>query len=345
MSHNINRYDLQEGIEQAWHGLTTVRDRIELDTCWLSKWDVGRTPLFAYAPGSERSRTEFDLLVCDDIDHFIGKPIGKSYGVITNQSFLVLIRTSLTGMGHKIWSVGSVRNRGRVFVTIKLDQDHVRKCAKREFQDYITFGNSHDQSSELFTANISICTVCDNTYSMNLSIVRGQVENDDGEMEDDSVDCRLRHSKNAVSRLPAIADMIDKAIGVRAEFYKALESFAMVKCDESKAERLFTGFEASDDAKAVSTTTRNRVGELVSLFKRGKGNRGETLADVFQATTDYYTHSHTRKDLWKQFEASEYGSGASAKRQMFDTLRNGDRLERTVKRGETLLKASIESFV
>jgi hypothetical protein len=343
MSHNINRYDLQEGVEQAWHGLTTVRDRMDLGTCWLSKWDVKRTPL--YTNGANPTKTQWDWLRCNDIDHFIGKPIGASYGVITNEAFLALVRASLAGTGHKIWSVGSVRNRGRVFITVKLDQDHVRKVAKREFQDYITFGNSHDQSSELFVVNTNVCTVCDNTYSINLSIVRGQVENGDGDMEDDSVDCRLRHSKHAVSRLPAIADMIDKAIGVRAEFYKALESFASVPCDEHKAQALFTGFEASDDAKAVATMTRNRVGELVSLFKHGEGNRGENMADVFQATTDYYTHSHTRKDLWKQFESSEYGSGAAAKRDMFATLSSEARLERTVKRGEMLIKNSTEFFV
>jgi len=341
MAHNINQYDLQEGIAQAWHGLTKVRPVITLNDCWLAQWDVVRTPLQVV----DGKTIPFDLLYCNDVDRFIGKPIGPSYGVIDNKAFLRMIREATAGAPHKIQSVGSVRNRGRVFVTLKLDQDHIRKCAKREFQDYITFGNSHDQSSELFVVNTNICTVCDNTFSMNLSIVRGQVENDDGDMEDDSVDCRLRHSKHAVTRLPDIAKMIDKAIGVRAEFYKALESFAAVKCDEKKAERIFIGFEASDDAKAVSTTTHNRVGELVTLFKRGKGNRGENMSDVFQATTDYYTHSHTRKSLQKQFESSEYGSGASAKRQMFDTLSDDNRLEKTIKRGEMLLKNSTEAFV
>jgi hypothetical protein len=137
--------------------------------------------------------------------------------------------------------------------------------------------------------------------------------------------------------------MIDRVIGVRAEFYKALDGLVSVKCDQQKAERLFSGFEASDEATSVSTLTRNRVGELVQLFKRGKGNRGENMVDVFQATTDYYTHSHTRGDLQKQFESSEYGSGVVAKRQMFDILTDESKLEKTIKRGERLM-ANVEEF-
>src|SRR5947207_968653 len=176
--------DMQEGLTMAWHGLTKVRPHLSLDSCWLAQWDIERVPM--YVGGVEANvvnqkslvgvkQTAFDMLRCTDNGHLIGKPIGKSYGEITNRQFLDMIRSAIGGTAHKITSVGSLRNRGRVFVTIKLDQDTLTKIGKRSFQDYLTAGTSHDQSCELFWMNSSVCTVCDNTFSWNLAIVRQAV--------------------------------------------------------------------------------------------------------------------------------------------------------------------------
>ncbi len=347
MSHNILNLDRQEGVEQAWHGLTTIVPRIALRSCWLTKWDVERIPLYVVndKQGIEGafSQTGFDMLRCTDNNHLIGKPIGPSYGVITNTQFLDMVESAIGGTAHKIVSAGSLRNRGRIFVTIKLDQDHVRKVAKREFKDFLTAGSSHDQSSELFWMNSSICTVCDNTYSMNLASVRREVALD--EQDEDTTNVRLRHSKHAVARLPDIAKVIDRAIGVRAEFYETLETIAAKPCDESKATRLFTGFEASPQAESVAQLTRRRVQDLVYLFKKGRGNQGSSLLDVFQAGTDYYTHAHTQTlDMQRQWESSEYGLGAKRKQNLLTMLGDEDKRYLCEQRGAELIEAGQAEF-
>ena len=46
MSHKIGEFDRQEGIKQAWHGLTHVRETIAVDDNWLTKWDVSKQTMF-----------------------------------------------------------------------------------------------------------------------------------------------------------------------------------------------------------------------------------------------------------------------------------------------------------
>lgn len=348
MSHNITSNDRQEGLVQAWHGLTVVRKDLSLDRNWLAEWDVKRMPLFIYNGNpkpvlgeyEEPTKTPWDQLVCtDDPSLLVGKPIGSSYGEITNAEFLDMIREAIGGTGHVVQSVGSVRSRGRVFVTVKLDQDTLRKISSRTFQDYLTFGNSHDLSSELFVVNTSICTVCDNTFSMNLSTVRGQVEGTTGAVEN-GTDVRLRHSKHARIHLPAIAKVLDKAIGIRGEFYHAFEQLDNQATTTKTAERILTAVEASQEAEDITNATARRVADQLYLFRNGRGNQGKTLADLFSATTDYYTHLDIG-DMQRTYESSEYGTGASRKRRMFDTLTNPERLEKAESRGAKLLETVV----
>ena len=45
MSHNLTERDQQIGLKQAWHGLTTVVDAINVKDNYLTQWDVERKPL------------------------------------------------------------------------------------------------------------------------------------------------------------------------------------------------------------------------------------------------------------------------------------------------------------
>ncbi len=338
MSANIFKLDLQEGLEQAWHGLTKVREKITLDDCCLAKWDVKRVPLVIYTNGGMVEGlvepTNYDILRCTDCEHLVGKPIGQSYGVITNAQFLDMCREAVGRTAHKIKSVGSLRNRGRIFVTFQLDQDTLVKIGKRTFQDYLTAGSSHDQSCELFWANTGTCTVCDNTFTMNLASVRQSVEADES---DENGNARLRHSKNAVAKLPGISDIINRAVGLRAEFYAALRTLEKSITTAKRAERIFAAFEASKDAEELATITKRRVNDLMLLFFSGRGNAGSNLLDVFSAITDYYTHSNTGADNQRQWESSEYGVGAARKRMAFKLLTDGAMLQAAEVRGEKLL--------
>lgn len=350
MAHKIEQYDRQMGISQAWHGLTVVVPEITLENNWLTQWEiVPRELFFAGEIVKEKSgavtrsvikqeKAGFSLLGVSDVP---GLLVGQAYNPetfkpIDNKAFLELVRASIAGTEHKIVSVGSVRNRGRVFLSIELNGMAKFKAAGRDFSAFLNFGNGHDKSSVLWVNTSNTCVVCDNTFGFNLV----QVENK--ATSGDDIAIRQRHTKNASLKLPEIAKLIDKAVGVQGEFQVEFEKLAQVAINEPVAKNLFAGFigrNVQDVTDGLSTRSKNTVSRLVELHKDTKqGNRGENLADAFSAITDFYTHeSSGGENKLRQVVSSEYGSGMTAKAVFWNVVRNGDKREEMVKRGESLL--------
>ena len=356
MAHRLFKHDKHQATKQAWHGLSEIRPEITLQDNWLRDWDLVSTPLF-FADGSPALSVEADkdtqakqwtISRCNDKPALqIGAPYNPgSFRPITNAEFLSLVEASIAGTDHKIVSVGSVRNRGRVFLSIELQGMDKFKAGGREFSAFLNYGNGHDKSSVLWINTSNVCTVCDNTFSMNLFEVENKRQDSQLESKDD-LKIRVRHTKNAALRFPEIAKIIDKAIGVQAEFALAMEAADKLQISEDKARQIFAGFVAPVGAESLSTRAENTVSRLVELFKSGNGNSGRNVGDLFHAATDYYTHeSAGGEDRAKQFLSSEFGSGSTRKLEFYNLVRDdkqrtaGEKLEATAKRGEALLMAN-----
>lgn len=343
MAHRIYQHDKQQGTTMGWHGLTEVQEHITFEDNWLAKWDVA--PAVLQKRGQD---TKWRVLECPDVPEL---EIGATYNSetfkpITNAEFLSLVRDSVAGTGHKIVSVGSVRNRGRVFLSIELVGREKFQAAGREFSAYLNFGNGHDKSSVLWVNTSNICTVCDNTFSFNLFAVENA-------RKDAQVDIaiRQRHTPKASLRFPAIAGLIDKAVGVQAEFAAAMNGLSQEPVAEDLARQLFAGHIGRDIVPALvkgGLTARgfDKVNRLTELFKTGKGNRGRDMADVVSAVSDYYTHESVRGgDKARQFASSEYESGAALKREFYSLMTASPAAAKnrgTVRQhGEALLDATV----
>jgi hypothetical protein len=345
MAHRIYKHDKQQGTQQGWHGLTEVKEKITFEDNWLAQWDVVPAVLTkrADARGTMFVDTKWRVLECPDVP---GLEVGAAYNSetfrpITNVEFLELVKASIAGTSHKIVSVGSVRNRGRVFLSIELAGREKFQAAGREFSAFLNFGNGHDKSSVLWVNTSNICTVCDNTFSFNLFAV----ENARKDAQAD-IAIRQRHTVNAALRFPAIAGLIDKAVGVQAEFAAAMDNLAKETVTTDTARELFAGHIGRDIVPAavkdgLSTRGYEKVNRLMELFQNGKGNRGRDMADVVSAVSDYYTHESVRGgDKARQFASSEYESGATLKR-TFYTQMTAPARESVRQHGEALLVATV----
>jgi hypothetical protein len=151
------------------------------------------------------------------------------------------------------------------------------------------------------------------------------------------VAARVKHTIHCELRFPSLVKLIDKAVGVQAEFAKAFAEFAERKANRELAQITYAGFVTPRDAEKMSTRSRNVTDELVELFEHGRGNRGENFADVFSGLTDYYTNVVGADDQ-KRFTSSEFGGGAQRKREFFELLRDNDALVETQVRGSKLLQ-------
>jgi hypothetical protein len=343
MAHRIFEFDKQQGLSQAWHCLTEIVPALSLESNWLTTWDHQPRPL-NYEDGTPAG---FSILHCSDVPELrIGQPYNpETFKPITNKDFLELVRASISGTPHKIVSVGSVRNRGRVFISLELAGMEKFKAAGRDFGAFLNFGNGHDKSSVLWVNTGNVCTVCDNTFSMNLLTVEGDSPTQQGSVTvDPNVKTSVRHTKNASLKLPALAKLIDQAVGVQAEFALALTGLDSVPVE--KPRELFAGFLSRNTPekeleKGQSTRGENTTSRLVELFHKGKGNLGKSRADAFSAVTDYYTHESSRgEDKFKQILSSEYGAGATAKADFWGMIQNTEHVDYMTERGTALIAAT-----
>jgi hypothetical protein len=343
MAHRILNNDKQEGTFQAWHGLTHIRKDLTIENNWLSEWDISPQPLF-YGNGIESG---FSMLQCtDDEEIHIGYPYNpETFHPISNKEFLDLIMASTGGAGHEVVSVGSVRNRGRTFMSLALKGMEEYEAAGRKFSAYLSFLNGHDKSSVLAVVTSNLCTVCDNCYSSNLF----KVESGQADSKDD-ISVRVRHSKNSKMRFPEIAQLIDSAIGVQAKFKLEMDKMFQEKVSSNTAKSFITGFLQRNKTekeiekavqlkgKSLSTRSEGTIERIENLFLNGKGNNGSNKSDLFSAFTDYYTHeSSGGTDRNKQFVSSEFGAGLAAKQGAYRLMTNDAQFEKTVRFGEKIL--------
>ena len=325
MAHKITELDKQQGREMGWHQLTEINTNLGLDNNWLTDWDIERRRL--QLDGVD---TEYNILVASDDGQVIGKPFADSYRPITNADFLKLIKDSITGIkGIKVESIGSVCNRGRVFVSLSLKDSSSYKIGDRQFNDFLNFGNGHDQSSVLWANNTNVCTVCNNTFSYNL-------QNNNSE-----VDVRVFHRGDVELKVSNMAEIIDAHLGCQALYKAEFERLMRIDITPSNARNLFTGWSLRNDKdKEISTRGLNKVNRMTELFVSGKGNSGKNRADAFSAVTDFYTHESTRSrgaNVGSQFVSSEFGLGRMAKQDFWNVIRSNDRIAALSKVGEKAL--------
>lgn len=341
MSHEIRTQDKQQGRTMAWHKLTDVKPDLTLDNCHLTGWDVQPVEISArFADGTDiplpvgdkwEALVTVENLVGDEKVLFVSTPYNRAtYTPLPNKTFLQIIREALlaASLSMDVESCGSVFNRRRVFVSIPLPGGETFEAGGRSFKGFINFMNSFDMSCPFMVAYSNICIVCNNTFSANMDI-GGLV---------------VQHSKNMAANLTNVPAIVARAIEMQEEFRGAFLALASRQVSLEEAKALIISFLCDRDT--LSTRSMNDAEEMTKLFVKGAGNNGENLADVFSALTDFYSHLSAGKDAQKQFQSSEFGAGANAKRKALAFLsplvEDSGEYKAQVQRGQALLTAYFE---
>lgn len=362
--------DRHEATSQAWHGKSIVKAVILLKDSWLALWDIVKSPLFTLDDNGKPVSTDYCQLVASDNKSIaIGKSVStKTFSPITNASFLAIVSEALNDIaGSVVVSVGSVCNRCRVFVTLQLTQQvKAFEAAGREFKPYLNFLNSHDQSAPFAVVVSFVCTVCNNTFGMNLYLVESDLTGIKAAMKRNELRIKLKHTKNVAERLANVPDVIRAFHGTVAIFKATMEYLGKTAIEKHNVVPLFTGFLNNDmpeglvslimagtkldqtqtELVQISTRRKNQIERLADLHLGGKGNNGATLADAFSAITDYYTHESSggmkedadAKDIARQIETSEYGTGQESKERGLRLLADADAVANAIAFGRRLLE-------
>lgn len=338
MGDEIRTEDTQEGRTMGWHKKTIVNPGLTLDNCHLNRWDVQPVEISArFADGTDIPLPVGDkweaLVTVEDLKGdekvlFVSTPYNRAtYTPLPNKTFLQIIRDALlaASLSMDVESCGSVFNRRRVFVSIPLPGGETFEAGGRSFKGFINFMNSFDMSCPFMVTYSNICIVCNNTFSANMDI-GGLV---------------VQHSKNMAANLTNVPAIVARAIEMQEEFRGAFLALASRQVSLEEAKALLVSFLCDRDT--LSTRSFKDAEEMTLLFLKGAGNNGENLADVFSALTDFYSHLSAGKDAQKQFQSSEFGAGALAKRQALAFLsplvEDSGEFKAQVQRGQALLLA------
>lgn len=324
----ITSRDRQDGIDMAWHRKTNIIEAVKMfltnPMIWINLWDVVKTR-------GTGAFAAWEILTATDDGQPIGEPFQGSYTPITNKQFVEIMENSTAGAGMQLVSCGSIKNRSQVFASFALPEAAFELRKGDVWKPFLNFYNGHGNMQTGIGCNTSIWrSVCENSVRRSLRDVAGSI-----------VNVKLKHTKNLQDRIPNIAEICDAYVGTSAQFAKQMRILDAVKVDKTAAAELVAGFfgkRGANNEPVISPQGKNRTERVVALFDKGAGNRGESLLDVFNGFTDFYTHESRGGDnRMAQYLSSEYGDAADAKEDVLNMLLDDDRRETVAKLGRELI--------
>jgi hypothetical protein len=326
MAHLIQQRDIQAGLEQAWHRLTTVVPEVTRENSM--PWDVVESPIHYKVKqtdsyGIEREvyieDPEFKTLLATDDWLPVGEPFGSSYCPTSINMFWEIIRKGMGDTPYQIISAGTVDNRRKVFASLKVSEGF--KIGDRQFNDYITLLDSFDKSTSLQARYSNVCVVCANTFAANM-----QSGNQIG---------KAKHTQMIELNIQRLVDAIDQFVGTSAYFQSLLLEANQTACSRDEARAWLTGIEGRN-TDSLSNGLKQKTARMVELFDCGRGNEGRSRLDAFSALTDFHSNESTnRKGEDSQYMTSEWGSSSQVK--TLAASRFKDDWSKHVKHGERLL--------
>ena len=123
---------------------------------------------------------------------------------------------------------------------------------------------------------------------------------------------------------------------------KNIEQLANTPISDNNAKLFALGYMNSS-----ATRSQNKAEQIHKLFRKGQGNKGKNLYDLFNGFTEFYTHGdlsvkRDKKALKKfkqdQWRSSEVGASAKVKNRVFNQLLNTSAVENTIAKGKILRK-------
>lgn len=332
--HGITKFDKILGIERFWHGLNEIFEEISVD---LAKKKVGFPirevqPEIEGIPAVEHILQKGDLVERPLIARVCGETglvlsIGKeTYEVLPNSDVLDWAKPLIYEYGFKIASVGTIFARKRFFLTLEAEKGSFETRPGDKTITRLNFLNGHDgmTSTRAFTSGIRV--VCANTWRFALEEHEEHAE----------TSFAGKHTKGLPNNLQAYQARLMQFYSARDTVDAILQDFLSQPMSSNDAEKIIVGFVGN--GKHLSTRARNQSEKVHDLFANGIGNEGNSLLDVFNAFTEFYTH-HASDNRDKMFVSSEFGTYGNKKEEAFKLFQSQEEIEKLHKKGEILLKA------
>lgn len=346
--HNIQNEDTLYSIDETWHRLETRVDQIELDGsnvpdvfCPMVEGKIN--PSFD-GQGIEVTDEMSDemskwKIICADLrrNEKSGKIIPvyipkAGYQIHQNKDlFKSLIQACKEVLGDKfkISTIGTLGGYKSFIVSIGIEgMESFTLGGEDKFNQFFNLVSSHDGSlaSSIMLSVIRI--VCQNTAEFAIE-----------DSENKGTRERIKHTVNSDISSKWVEQNLKIWIDQAKHYKETLEALKSERMDLEKFRYFASGIFTDETSDKISTQSFNRIGELETLFTRGKGNKGKTEYDAYNAFTEFFTSGkgNGKGESSKRFAKASFGRGADWKREAFRALSDRKRLPALLKRGEILL--------
>jgi hypothetical protein len=222
----------------------------------------------------------------------------------------------------------------KFFVSVDIgDSDLV--INKDRFKAYVNFITGHDGTLATTAYDSVIRIVCMNTLMASRQAA--------GE-----VGFSVYHTKNADLAMHNLPELFSAILKGRANLKEVMEYLESNKCDHNDALAMAAGYFCLEtDKEELSTRSMNAAQGIATLFTRGTGNKGETLYDLANGATEYWTSGEgTGKGKTSAADRtyrSVMGSAATHKESFVAMLANDDRRKDALKLGKQAIALSLAS--
>lgn len=323
MAHKIEQpYDrVFSTVSREWHGLADVVETINAETLDPILFPIIEGDINISVDGESVTMTDKALVADyrhrDDIPE--GQRIralsvmGKDYCVIDNRSIFNCVEQAIKdhGLDAEIVTAGTVRSGKSFFISLQQSQASKEIIKNDNWDFYLNLTSSHDGIDALIPYMCGFRTVCWNTLRAGI----------------DSADTKISiyHKKNAALQMESLPEILVAMRNQQTEMIEALCHLAGITCSVEKAVRIVSGYFArlQDGNTEFSTRSTNAVNEIVTTFQRGLGNRGETMYDLLNGVTEYYTSGQgtgMKSNLADRAFRANFGSAAEHKERFSNLL-------------------------
>lgn len=236
----------------------------------------------------------------------------------------------------------TIRNCSMVSYSFEVENASEFFCGagKDRHQTFVNFVSSHDKTSGLKGFGSATRTVCANTIQMAL---RGQKE---------LFDFTFFHSQKGKDDFKNLPKLIEATQHHAQAFSQLAEQLGNIPINMHQAKVIALQILESESKSAnekVSVRNVNSAISIAELFKFGKGNSGQSMFDLLNGATEYYTSGNgsggKTVSAMKKAYSADYGTAADKKVKFLQSFQqsNGDAISQNeiaalVKEGEALLK-------
>jgi hypothetical protein len=260
----------------------------------------------------------------------------SGYKVINNREVIDCMKASFAGLDVKITTAGTLEGAKKFFVSVDIgDSDLI--INKDNFKAYVNFITGHDGTLAMTAYDSLVRIVC-----MNTLIASRQAAGEAG--------FSVYHTKNADLAMKNLPELFNAILKGRANLKEVMEYLDGNKCDHNDALAMAAGYFCLETDKAeLSTRAMNAAQGIATLFSRGIGNKGETLYDLANGATEYWTsgegtgstkvdrHGKPVTSLADRTYRSQMGSAATHKESFVAMLANDDRRKEALTLGKQAL--------